>query len=27
MHIIIYPPVNGQSHRIIPTTWPYTILW
>ena len=24
--IIIYPTVNGQSHRTIPTTWPYNIL-
>jgi len=23
---IIYPNVNGQSHRTNPTTWPYTIL-
>ena len=23
---IIYPAVNGQSHRTIPTTWPYNIL-
>ena len=24
---IIYPTVNGQSPRTIPTTWPYNILW
>ena len=24
--IIIYQTVNGQSHRTIPTTWPYNIL-
>jgi len=23
---MIYPTVNGQSHRTIPTTWPYNIL-
>jgi len=23
--ISIYPAVNGQSHRTIPTTWPYNI--
>jgi len=26
LHSSIYPTVNGQSHRTIPTTWPYTIL-
>ena len=24
--IIIYPAVNGQSHRTIPTTGPYNII-
>ena len=24
--IIIYPAVNGQSHRTISTTWPYNII-
>jgi len=24
--VIIYPTVNGQSQRIITTTWPYNIL-
>jgi len=26
MGLIIYPTVNGQSHRTITTTWPSNIL-